>query len=160
MAEHSTIEWTDATIDALSELDCAYLAGLIDGEGSICVLRHNGRGGMKTFYPAISIAMTHRGVLDWVSGLFALSVSDVPRSPQGWRNQHSFRIHGKRAVALCRRLLPYLRVKREQAALVLAFPFEDRRGRPRNGRQLPAAIIQQRADLRDQVNALNVRGAQ
>lgn len=160
MAENTKIEWTDANVDALSELDCAYLAGLIDGEGSIYVLRHTGRGEKLTFYPAVSIAMTHRGVLDWVAALFGLSVSDVPRSPDGWRDQNSFRIHGKRAVALCRRLLPYLRVKCEQARLVQAFPFESRMGRPRSGRHLSAEIIQHRADLRDQVNALNTRGAQ
>lgn len=160
MAEISKIEWTDEKVDALSELDCAYLAGLIDGEGSIYVLRHTGRGEKLTFYPAISIAMTHRGVLDWVASLFDLSVSDVPRSPNGWRDQSMFRIHGKRAVALCRRLLPYLRVKGEQAMLIQAFPFENRIGRPRSGRHLSAEIIQQRADLRDQVNALNTRGTQ
>lgn len=160
MADGTGIDWTDAAVDALSELDCAYLAGLIDGEGSIYILRHTGRGEKLTFYPAVSIAMTHRGVLDWVAALFGVSVSDVPRTPDGWRDQHLFRIHGKRAVALCCRLLPYLRVKREQARLVQAFPFESRVGRPRIGRHLSAEIIQKRADLREQVNALNTRGSQ
>lgn len=162
MAEHSTIEWTArrAAISELTERECAYLAGLIDGEGSIYVMKHSGRDGRSTFYPAISVMMTHEGVLQWVGRKLSLAVAEVPRTPEGWRDQHSVRLHGKRAVELCRRLLPYLIVKRGQAELLLSFPFEVRKGRPRTGRFLSEEIVAERAQLRDRVNALNVRGAQ
>lgn len=139
-------------IDELTELDCAYLAGLIDGEGSIYVMKHK----EKTYYPAISIMMTHQPVMTWVAGKLGLLVADVPRKPKNWR--HSVRLHGKRAVALCRRMLPYLIVKRKQAELVQEFPFEQRAGKPRNGRELEPWVVQKRAKLRDDVNALNKRG--
>lgn len=145
-------------IASFAETDCAYIAGLIDGEGSIYVMRHTGRFGRQTYYPAVSIAMTHLGVLQWYAERLGLAVADVPRTPEGWRDQYSVRIHGKRAIALCRRLLPYLKVKREQANLLLDFPFEDRRGRSPSDRFLDPAIVAKRADLRDRVNALNARG--
>lgn len=146
----------NSKIDDLTEIDCAYIAGLIDGEGSIYVMKHR----EKTFYPAISIAMTHQDVLAWFAKKLGLSVSDVPRTPVGWRNQYSCRIHGKRAVALCRRLLPHLKVKREQAEMLLDFPFEARAGRSPRGRFLDPEIVAKRAELREQVNALNARGTQ
>ena len=162
MADNSKIEWTDATcprIAALSDVDVAYIAGLIDGEGSVYVMRHTGRKRRETFYPAIAIMMTHEGVLRRLGERLGLAVANVTRKPAAWRNQHSLRIHGKRAVHLCRRMLPYLHVKRDQAEILQSFPFEDRKGRMRNGRHLSCDIVIARQALRDRVNSLNARGA-
>lgn len=149
MADNTKIEWTDA----LSEIDCAYMAGLIDGEGSIYVMKHK----EKTFYPAIALMMTNRDAVAWFASKIGVAVADVPRTPEGWRPQFSARIHGKRAVALCHLLLPYLKVKHRQAQLLLDFPCEDRRGR---GRKLLPEIAARRASLRELVNKLNTRGVQ
>jgi hypothetical protein len=155
MADGTKIEWSEA----ISEVDAAYLAGLIDGEGTIYIMRHSGRDGRSTYYPAISIMMTHEGVLRWVADKLQVAVAKIPRKPTGWRDQFSVRIHGKRAITLCQIMLPFLRVKREQAELVQAFPFEERKGRPRAGRALTPEIIAAREELRLRVNALNERGS-
>lgn len=177
MSDHTHIQWTDAVmmkraydrkrylrlrddriskrptdpIVLLSEIDVAYIAGLIDGEGSIYVMKHRD----KTFYPAVSICMTHSGVLVWLAEKLGLSMSEVPRTPAGWRDQYSVRIHGARAVLLCGRMLPYLKVKRLQAELVQAFPGDQRKA---PGATIDPSVNAKRQAMREKVNALNARG--
>lgn len=177
MSDHTHIEWTDAmarkraydrarylrlradrtaqrqpdVIESMSEIDVAYIAGLIDGEGSVYVMKHRD----KTFYPAVSICMTHAGVLAWLAEKLGLSMSAVPRTPAGWRDQYSVRIHGARAVLLCHRMPPYLKVKRQQAELVQAFPG-DQRTAP--GVTMDPSVNAQRQEFRAQINAMNARG--
>ena len=105
-------------IDSLSDTDVAYLAGLIDGEGSVYVMKHRD----KTFYPAISIIMTHEGVIAWVASRFGLQYSRSSARQENWADQWAVRLHGVRVQNLCRRMLPYLKVKRRQAELLLEFP--------------------------------------
>lgn len=141
----------DDLIEFLTAEDCAYIAGLVDGEGSIYVMKHR----EKTFYAAISICMTHEGVLQWLAEKVGLSVSKIPRTNEGWRDQYGFRIHGKRAMRLCERMLPYLKVKRRQAELIVTFPAEARRA---PGRLLSDETNAIRLRLRQEINGLNTRG--
>lgn len=178
MADNTKIQWSDAKIkkaaydqaryrrlqeekrarrapdliEGLSETDCAYLAGLIDGEGSIFVMKHRD----KTFYPAVSICMTHPGALSWMANALGLTASLVRRTPEGWRDQLSVRVHGKRAIRLCERILPHLKVKRLQAEMILSFPADERRA---PGVLLDKEVNATRASLREQINALNSRGS-
>ena len=137
-------------ITELSESEAAYIAGLIDGEGSIYVMRT-----ASTCYPAVSIVMTHRDVIHWLAARLGISACRVVRKEPRWADQWTARIHGSRAQLLCQRMLPHLRVKRLQAELLLTFPGEERRGR---GVFLAADVQKRRAALRQQINKLNARG--
>ena len=84
-------------INRLSELDRAYIAGLIDGEGCIRI----GRVGPEriTFYPSISIGMTNREVIEWLqdrihSGSIKLNNPTACRRNPKWKPQHLIRLNG------------------------------------------------------------------
>ena len=142
-------------IEALCVVDRAYLAGLIDGEGSIYVGAF-GPERKRSCYPAVAIGMTDKAIIEWVAGHFAVKVSYVcKRKNPKWLDQYFVRLSGKRAQILCRVLLPYLKVKRRQAELVLTFPCDMRiaPGIKIEGTAVNAA----RFALRDQINALNHR---
>lgn len=145
-----------ACIGFITRSDAAYIAGLIDGEGSIYVMRHTGKNG-TTFYPAISISMTSRPVLDWLADLLCVSVSTVSRTPAKWRDQFMVRIHGKKAVALAARIGPFLKVKHEQALLIAEFPGDQRRA---PGKLISADVQDRRSKMREIVNGLNSRGVE
>jgi hypothetical protein len=134
----------------LTEIECAYIAGLIDGEGSLFIAKH--AGGL---HPAISISMTSRDVLAWLGDLLGAALCQVERKNDGWRDQFSVRIHGQKAVNLATRMVPYLRVKREQAILFAQFPG-DQRIAP--GCRIASAVLIKRAELRERINGLNARG--
>lgn len=133
----------------------AYLAGLIDGEGSIyCGAIGSSRH--KTCYPCVAIGMTDEAVIEWVASRWGCAVSYVLKRKNNpkWLDQYFVRLSGKRAQLLCLTLLPYLRVKRRQAELVCGFPCE---ARIAPGKPIAAEVNAKRFSLRDQINGLNHR---
>ena len=139
-------------IEAIGLEDRCYLAGLIDGEGSIyCGAIGPKRG--RTCYPIVAMGMTDRDVIEWVASLWGVRVSYVlkRRNPR-WLPQYFVRLSGKRAQILCRVLLPYLRVKKVQAELVCEFEC-DLRSAP--GQTISEEANARRFQLRDAINSLN-----
>lgn len=122
----------------MSKATTAYVAGLIDGEGSIHAVHGSKRpgflgGSVRIPYPAVTVAMTHRGVIDWLGQLLGTPVqlhnhTNLRRNPS-YKPQYRVTVTGERARALCREVLPYLRVKHEQARTVVDWPEDARRGR-------------------------------
>lgn len=103
----------------LTALELAYIAGLVDGEGSIYMAQYPRH---RTSYPAIVVAMTDRGVIDWLAECIGAKVTlhnqtNLRRHPH-YKPQYRTGLTGTRAARLCARLAPHLRVKRQQALLV------------------------------------------
>lgn len=143
-------------ITTLTPEERAYLAGLIDGEGSIYIAAVGPNRG-RSVYAIVTVAMTHRPVIDWLAdrtkaGTVKLHNHSNLRQHPHYRPQYRWQLFGKRARLLCETLLPYLRVKAEQARLVTTFPCDARVG---PGVRLDPEVNRARYDLRDTVNALN-----
>jgi hypothetical protein len=144
-------------IETLTSEERAYIAGLIDGEGSIYVAAV-GPNRERSVYPIVTVAMTHRGVIEWLAGRLAAGTvklhnqTNLRRSPNA-KPQYRTQVFGKRAKLLCEAILPYLRVKAEQARLVSEFPVD---ARIAPGVKIDRSEINEaRYRLRDQINALN-----
>lgn len=144
-------------ITLLTETERAYIAGIIDGEGSIFVAAV-GPNRRKTVYPIVTVAMTHRGVIDWLRdrldcGTVKRHNHTARRRSPHFKEQFRVQVFGKRAQLLCSTLLPFLIVKREQARLVCDFPVD---ARIAPGTKIERTEINEtRYRLRDQINALN-----
>jgi hypothetical protein len=144
-------------IVTLTAEERAYLAGLIDADGSIYVaavgpLRH------RSVYPIVTVAMTHLGVIEWMATRLEAGTvknhnhTSMRRHPN-LKQQYRTQVFGKRARLLCEVLLPYLRVKNEQARLVATFPVEARIAAGVKIAHSEINLIRYR--LRDEINALN-----
>jgi hypothetical protein len=138
---------------AISDIDLSYIAGIVDGEGSVhcCFL---GKDRRRTCHPIISVAMTDEGVIRWLGDVFAVCVS-VTKRKENYRTQFTVRLSGKRAVLLANRLIPFLRVKAAQAVLMSSFPADGRIG-PGNVIE-GTALNEMRLRLYDQINSLNIQ---
>lgn len=144
-------------ITLLSTEDRCYLAGIIDGEGSIFVASLGSAAKrLGTFHPIVVVAMTHRPVIDWIAERLGarpqIHNQTAQRRNPHHRTQWRVQVTGRRAQLLCEAIAPFLRVKHEQAALVLAFPVDARRG---PGRGLTDDIRSERARIRTAMSALN-----
>jgi hypothetical protein len=147
-------------ITLLDDVTTAYLAGLTDADGSIFVT-HTNR--LRTYYPAVCWAMTHLPTVEWVTHtLNATAVThqsrdQADRRAAAWgksrfKVQYRTQVTGARAQLLCRRMLPFMQTKQEQALLVVEFPVDERRA---PGRRLDDGIRARREELGKAITALN-----
>lgn len=102
---------------SLSVPEAAYLAGFIDGEGSIMLVqRSHGLGG----HLRLSITNTDKEVLDWVVEVAGVGAVNRHRD-EGETNRATwlYRANGDAAASIIEQIRPYLRVKSAQADLGL-----------------------------------------
>lgn len=107
-------------IAPLAEAEAAYVAGLIDGEGSICIIKPD-----DGFRLQISVEMSDRATIEWLAQKFGMVYKVRPYARQ--RNpkhkiQYTTYIHGAKAQNLLGQIRPYMITKRNQAEIALAFP--------------------------------------
>jgi hypothetical protein len=102
-----------------TQLDWAYLAGIVDGEGSICA--HSDRRGYLHNYPALHISNTDPRLIEWILDRFGGSILLMTKN----RNRPFTHIMwtGKRMEPVLVGVLPFLVIKKEQAETALSFRF-------------------------------------
>lgn len=126
-----------------NELAFAYLAGVLDSDGSISINCRRGvqRDGYSAVYSeAVAISQTKTEALYLAQSLFGGTVrlvkrgigSNKPNSMQPRRPMYTWYVADRIAVATLRAVLPYLRVKRKQADIVLKLRELKERGKEIN----------------------------
>lgn len=100
----------------MNKLDWAYLAGFLDGEGSI-TLRLNPKKDNVSM--RVEISNTDEGVMLWIQSQLGghLVVQDKPPYKKVWKWVASGRESCQRILYGC---YPYMRVKRPQAEVIRA----------------------------------------
>lgn len=150
-------------IKAMSHVQLAYLAGLIDGEGSITVTRKRDTKGMRfgyNFRPVVHVASTNRAVLHrvwkWTGRLGKVGKFDEPRANRKARYQ--WMIWSRQGSQLVRAVLPYLIVKRRQALAFLRFANLTRSCRSPSRNGLTDVQWRRQHELYAEIRKLNKRG--
>ena len=98
--------------------DVIYLAGLFDGEGCIFVSRQNSG---RSHYLGVTITNTNVGVLKLAKRMFGGSIRQNSDSRKHRTTSWVWRIVSNQAENALKTLLPYLRIKRQEAELALDF---------------------------------------
>ena len=97
---------------SMSEADIAWLAGLLEGEGSFFMSRCPNKGVMYS-YPCIVVDMTDRDVIDRVAGFFGTKVYPYKNLKRPEHKEiYKSMISGSRAVEFMQMLLPWMGVRR------------------------------------------------
>lgn len=154
----------------MEETERAYLAGLIDGEGSIfCGYRSesNAAGGIREWFELhCVISNSDRGMIDWLEHLFP----DVPVAKLNtpsmrnarllvpltkWKPVWQWKASNRKAGPVIEQALPYLITKRRQAEIAVELIATQRNpGRP----GYPPEVREHRRGLYDDLKALNRKG--
>lgn len=124
------------------DVDKPYVAGFFDGEGSIQITPPRKT---KGFPLHVSVAQSERSTLDWLRETWGGSVG-----PHGRTGVFVWRIHTAAAGQFLMDIEPYLRIKRQQAHLAIAFQIGQR-----IGRRLTPEYVAECETLREQVRALH-----
>ena len=100
-------------VKRLSTTDAAYLAGLVDGEGTITLSASKDR----TRKPSLSIANTDRGLLEWtreVTGSGFISTKRSKKEPHHL-DAHIWASYSDQALNIVEQILPYLKEAKKLA---------------------------------------------
>ncbi len=149
-------------MNALTETEKAYLAGLVDGEGCIHIGKRASKNTPTPGYTLMLIISQSNGdfLKYWMDrvGLGSLHYQEGPSRGSGikdkyrvnCRRAYAWHIHSAGAGELIKEILPYLILKREQAELAIEFQATQNihRKSGRKGNRLPPEIIANRERLR------------
>lgn len=114
----------------MTEIEKGYLAGIIDGEGTITLTKD------KEFrYPSVSVSSTTFNIVDYLHKTFGGVVTqkkEQNRNPN-WKQAYVWKVERRVAISLLEEIVPYLLEprKKARAELILANYIKLT---PRNGR--------------------------
>lgn len=105
-------------LDSFTEREMGYLAGIIDGEGTIGYRKYWVNGGRNFAYTAyISICNTNYKLMEWLTEKISKNDSYV-RHGDNRKPTYNWRIQGRKSMQIMREIAPYLILKREIAIKV------------------------------------------
>ena len=128
------------TINSLSPTDTAYIAGLIDGEGTVTLCRKHRN---ENHQLAISISNTEIELLHYV--LDAIGAGKITRKRTTKRHHtpsYTYALYNRQALALLEQVSPFLRTYKHKRAELILSKYQALT--PRNGKY--TSIMQ---DMRD-----------
>lgn len=130
------------TVKKISSSQAAYLAGIIDGEGTITLTRHNS---YRHRYVSVTISNCELPLLEYI--LNTIGVGKIT-SKRTYNPNHSpsytYQVYSRQALDLLRVVLPFLQTyKQGRARLILS---EYLRLTPRNGKYT-GEMIREREDF-------------
>jgi len=105
-------------------VDLAWLAGIIDGEGSIFVMKQSrkDRDRMFNYILRMSVQSTDRIMaFECMKITGEGATMDAPTKKENRSNTYKWQISGRKAAHLLEELLPFLRVKKDQAEAAILF---------------------------------------
>lgn len=118
-----------AAIQPLKETDAAYIAGMVDADGMITVVRRE-----HLVMPMVCVTNSHYPLIEWLLATIgagcAYEQKSEPKRPdqskERWSKVHRYQLTGRKAQSLLALIRPHLRVKQRQADLVFALPQRSR----------------------------------
>lgn len=140
---------------AMRKTDLAWAAGLIDGEGCICLIRHPAKqfkGAVsERYHLVLRVSMCHKVTVDRIHGLFSIGSRSVytPKTSARVSESYAWTCNSRQAEIVLKLIRPYLVTKAVEADLALeylALPTPPRGGRG-GGSPIPSDIQRKRYDL-------------
>lgn len=108
----------------LSEVELAYIAGIVDGEGCISMYRQN-----TTYFPRLNVVNTNRDLAEYLKKRLGGVIMERKRVKLCWKDSYEWQVQHQKAIDTVRMLLPYLLLKKEQALVFVALDIVRQIGR-------------------------------
>ena len=102
----------------LIDTDAAYIGGLIDGEGTITLIRKHKNENRQL---SVSISSTEIALLDYVKSVTGVGkITNKRTSKPHHTPSFAYAVYNRQALALLQKILPYLKsYKRQRAEIIL-----------------------------------------
>lgn len=103
----------------MKRVDLAYIAGIFDGEGCIQIAKRT--EGKKHHYLRASLSLANEYIPNLFKFHFGGAIYKRDLRSRGWQIQWSWSVHSRQAGEFLEVILPYLKLKRNEAELALEF---------------------------------------
>jgi len=136
---------------ALTDAELAYIAGIIDGEGHITVIRAK-RADMRSgllYTPAVGVTNQSEELIRWLDERIFWTIRSLRPDQSGYTWVYRPSVSGHSAAVLLRVLLPFLVIKRDRAEMVIKF-CEMRAASP-----MGSSLSKEEIDVAEAARALN-----
>lgn len=152
----------------ISDVDLAYAAGLIDGEGTIGITelapggaRPDGRCSRKSPQHRIyaAVTMTEPAAILWLHVTFGGHFQALKARRPHHKPTFRWSATSQTAAEVCDLIAPYLKVKRAQAEIAARFYRERLAGNFQGSAGVPADELAARRAALAEIKSLNKRGA-
>ena len=133
----------------MRDVDIAYLAGFVDGDGGMNICLHMGR------YHRLQLeaATTEKTVPEWIHSKYGGTLNHRVRTGK-YKDVFRWIVHSKQAEKVLRDILPFLRIRKRQAELALEF----RETKVKRGQRVSNELWEKRENIRKQISQLNRGG--
>lgn len=147
-------------------IQLAYLAGIIDGEGSIYIGNYscNKKTGAKYYQTNIEVTNTSKALIDWlVENIGGRSSEYTPKqTPKNSRKKvYRWIVSGELLTHLCHLLLPYLVIKVRECEIMIEMRKTYEHTGMQKGKQgiqnLPTNILDKRQKYYEEMRSLHCR---
>jgi hypothetical protein len=104
--------------------DLAWLAGIIDGEGSIFIMKQKRKDRERMYNYILRVSVQSS---DKVMAFECMKITkegatmDTPTKKENQSNTYKWQVSGRKAAQILEQLLPFLRVKKDQAEAAILF---------------------------------------
>ena len=99
----------------MDEVEKAYLAGIIDGEGTVTLMKHHKN---ETPTPYVSVANNNLGLLQWIKNRIGGTICSKKKRLPHHNDSYAWSVRQDRAIRLLNEIKSYLIIKRPQADLI------------------------------------------
>ena len=132
-----------------------YLAGIIDGEGTIGIIKNK-----VSFYLVVEIGNTDKILIDWLEDNFGGAVCLDKRSNKNSKHKdlHLWYCTNKKALSLLEEVEEYLLLKKPQAKLGIEFSRKRRLSVGGRGRKKSLSLFHQEKQYWELMRNLNKKG--
>jgi hypothetical protein len=140
--------------------ELAYLAGLFDGEGTICIqkdsrplAKDNGRNWNPIYNVTFRIGMTDKEAIEGFKRFFKVGFIDCEKSYHKFRPMWRYSIRSRNdAKMVIEMIIPFLRVKKYQAFLAMKF-FQNCPSQ--RGRYMSPEVVREKENIYLMMRKLN-----
>lgn len=132
----------------------AYVAGIVDGEGTIYINKRKPRNenSSPSYCLFVAIHNSYKPLLEWVKLIYGGSVYKTP-SPKEHRQMWMWVVSNKKAHLFLHKILGYLLIKEKQAIKAIEFYESDIKNWGK--KKIPQEILEKREYYRQLISNLN-----
>ena len=123
-------------LNKLSETEKAYLAGLIDADGSVGIYRTKSDSKAYKFKYGVRVLIVNCDfeIISWIkekTGIGCAHKTGI-RYKINWRQCHRWQVTTNQARMFLMEIMPYLRIKKQRAELSVSIPHQGHLGKQRS----------------------------